>query len=199
MEEGCIVAILPVTVWLEPWQVLWGAYAAKQRTDLNAGRVKNKPDYQNPGVLQTDIEANTASCLCELATSLYTNQSWNGPYWHPKHHKQASKAPDVGRDIEVRRTRNVGSGIPVFEHEAQQNRRLVQAYIAPDVLQRVLDADPDYPGIEILLTGTILASRAWALGYQKYEEKRVCSPQFFTSVVSLAPDLVGNMFEINVK
>lgn len=190
------MSVAPIRLTLEPWQVDWGAYAAKQRTARNKGKVKNKPDYNsNPAALQTDIEANTASCLCELALSLYTKQSWNGPYWYPEYHSVASRAPDVGLHFEMRRTRNLGSGIPVFEREAKLGRMLVQGYISPEDLQRVLDSDPNYVSTTILLTGFVSARTAWNHGYQKYPEKRVCNPSFFQSVLHLSPTFQNNMFE----
>lgn len=189
------MSVAPVQVMLEPWQVDWGAYAAKQRTARNDGKVKNKPDYTNSAVLQTDIEANTASCLCELALSLFTKQSWNGPYWYPEYHSAASRAPDVGLLFEMRRTRNLGSGIPVFEREAKLGRILVQGYIAPEHLQAVLDSDPKYVRTPVLLTGFVSARIAWQYGYQKYPEKRVCNSTLFQSVLHLSPEFQGNMFE----
>jgi hypothetical protein len=180
----------PVGVILKPWQVEWAAYAGKQRTERNAGKVVNTPDYDvNPDSLQPDLDANTASCLCELATSIYTNQRWNGPYWSPKHHAEAKQTPDVGRDIEVRRTRELGRGIPVFEREAEREFRLVQAYISPEELTRVLEwaaADNDeFDFAEIVLTGTVPAAVAWKHGQQLYPDKRVCPARHFSSITSL--------------
>lgn len=179
----------PVCVILQPWQAEWGAYAGQQRTVRNAGKVVDKPDYDgNHDVLQPDLDANTASCLCELATSIYTNQRWNGPYWHPKHHV-AAQTPDVGRNIEVRRTRTLGNAIPVFEHEAEKKLQLVQAYISPEELSTVLDwatnNPDDFDYVNVFLTGTVPADVAWKNGWQKYPEKRVCPVRFFSSVVSL--------------
>lgn len=197
MSQGIDVlpkaAVQPVCVILHPWQVEWAAYAGKQRTERNAGQVKNKPDYdENPEALQTDIEANTASCLCELATSLFLNQRWNGAYWSPKHHKKAKLDPDVGRGIEVRRTRHLGSGVPVFEHEAARKIQLVQGYVYPDELQQVLEwaeKSPDhFDYAQVMLTGTVPAAVAWENGWQKYPEKRVCGPEFFASVHTLVWD-----------
>jgi hypothetical protein len=179
-------AVQPARVVLHPWQVEWAAYAAEQRTARNTGRVKNKPDYdENPDKLQTDIEANTASCVCELATSLYVNQRWNGPYWHPKHHLTAKRLPDVGRDIEVRRTRHIGAGIPVFEHEAAQKITLVQGYIAPEDLAQILmwaQKGPEhFDYTNVLLVGAVTADVAWEKGWQKYPEKKVCAATWFFS------------------
>lgn len=184
--------VLPVSVIMHPWQVEWAAYAGQQRTERNTGKVKNRPDYNaKPGVLQTDIEANTASCLCELATSLYTNQKWNGAYWSPKHHKDATSLPDVGKNIEVRRTRHLDFGIPVFEDEAKSKIQLVQAYVAPADLQDVLDwarKTPDeFDHITVLLMGTVAADIAWQNSWQPktWKEKRICPRTFFKSVKTL--------------
>jgi hypothetical protein len=193
MPQGLVMeqkTVRPVSVILHPWQVEWAAHAGQERTDRNIGHVKNKPDYEeNPDALQTDIEANTASCLCELATSLYANQRWNGPYWHPKHHPVAKGLPDIGRNIEVRRTRNIGAGIPVFEHEAERKIVLVQAYVSPDDLRQTLawaqTGSDAFEHVNVLLVGTVCAAVAWEKGWQKYPEKKVCPASMFCSVEAL--------------
>lgn len=184
--------VLPVSVILHPWQVEWAAYAGSQRTERNTGKVKNRPDYDaKPEALQTDIEANIASCLCELATSLYTNQKWNGAYWSPKHHAAATSLPDVGKNIEVRRTRHLNFGVPVFEQEADDKIQLVQAYITSTDLQDVLNwankTPDDFEYVTVLLTGTVAADVAWENSWQpkKWKEKRVCPQAFFQSVKTL--------------
>lgn len=182
--------IKPVNVILKPWQVEWAAYAGQQRTERNIGKVTNTPDYDvNPDSLQTDIEANTASCLCELATSIYVNQRWNGAYWHPMYHSEASQTPDVGRDIEVRRTRRLENSIPVFQKEADRKIQLVQAYVAPEELACVLNwaatSSESFNYAIVTLTGTVPAEIAWKNGWQKYPEKRVCPQKFFLPVESL--------------
>ena len=180
----------PVSVILKPFQVEWAAYAGDQRTKRNAGKVVNTPDYDvNPAALQPDLHANIASCLCELATSIYLNQRWNGPYWSPKHHSEAKQIPDIGRDIEVRRTRELGRGIPVFEREAEREFRLVQAYITPEELDRVLgwaaEDNDAFDFAAIVLTGTVPAAVAWKNGEQLYPNKRVCPARYFSSIASL--------------
>lgn len=180
-----------VSVVLKPWQVDWAAYAGAQRTVRNIGKVKNTPDYDvAPETLQTDIEANTASCLCELATSILLNQRWNGPYWHPEHHKEASHTPDVGKNIEVRRTRTIGGSIPVFPQEAERRIQLVQAYISDEELQQVLAVEDTakFETARVLLLGAIDAETAWEKGSQKYPVKRMCAPEWFYSVSKLLVD-----------
>lgn len=185
------VIALPVPVILKSWQVVWAAHAGAQRTKLNKGKVEDKPDYKDKeDALQPDIVASTASCLCELAVSIYLNQRWNGPYWDPKkHHGSAKQAPDVGHNIEVRRTRTLGSEIPVHEHEATKNLQLVQAYIDDKEIAEVLDwaeKGIDYfDYVTIILTGTVPAEIAWNNGAQTYEDKRTCPARFFSSVAFL--------------
>ena len=146
-------------VQLTPWQLRWAQDAGEKRTSLNAGaKVKDKPDYMNHDVLQDDLTANIAACACELAVSLHLNQSWNGAYWLPSEHKSASLAPDVGKNVEVRRVRKIGNPMPVKESEQQCD--IFQAYMGADT-----------PGT-VEITGWAPGWYAWSMGKQVYPEKR---------------------------
>jgi hypothetical protein len=158
-------------VELTPWQLRWAKDAGEKRTTLNINsNVKDKPDYQNHNVLQDDLTANIAACACELAVSIYLNQSWNGAYWLPSEHKQASVVPDVGRNIEVRRVRDRKNPMPVKESEQQFN--IFQAYNYPE--------NPKF----VEITGWAPGWYAWNMGKQVYPEKRALD-------VSLLWDLQG--------
>lgn len=181
-------AVKPLVVILKPWQVDWASYAGAQRTARNANKAKNKPDYDvNPAVLQTDIEANTASCLCELATSIALNQRWNGPYWNYEHRKEAGNSPDVGYNIEVRRTRTIGGGIPVKPEEATKKIKLVQAYVSDEDLQQVLACEDvaNFQTVRVELLGAVDSDVAWAHGAGSLPEKRYCGPEWFYPVAEL--------------
>jgi hypothetical protein len=184
----------PVLVVLKSWQVDWAAYAGAQRTARNVGQVVDKPDYtMAPKSLQTDIEANTASCLCELATSIALNQRWNGPYWHPDLHRaEPDQGPDIGYNIEVRRTRTIGGDIPVKPYEPEKKIRIVQAYIADEELQAVLACDDTmkFQSARVSLLCAIDADIAWARGVHRDSkgepsEKRWCNPKWAYSVSEL--------------
>ncbi len=176
---------------LTPWQVEWGAHAGAERTKRNAGRVKDKPDYDGShGKLQPNIQANTASCLCELAASLYVNQRWNGPYWHPQHQSKADDFPDVGYGVEVRRTRTIGGTLPVFPREARSDLILVQAYISQEDLDEVLmwsqKGSEYFEYVKIDFLGAVYGDVAYARGDDtQYSEKKTCKPEWFFSAEEL--------------
>jgi len=162
-------------VELAPWQLRWAQDAGEKRTSLNAGaKVKDKPDYQNHQVLQDDLTANIAACACELAVSLHLNQSWNGAYWLPSEHRQASLAPDVGRNIEVRRVRDKKNPMPVKESE--QHCNIFQAYSYPESLNIVE------------ITGWAPGWYAWSMGKQVYAEKRALDVSLLWSLNSYERD-----------
>jgi hypothetical protein len=144
--------------YLTPWQLRWAKDAGFKRTEANDGKMKDRPDYQDHSVLQDDLTANIAACKCELAISLYLNQSWNGAYWLPSEHKIASKAPDVGRNVEVRRVRELGNPLPVKVTE--QNSDIFQVW---DDKQR-----EDH----LVIVGWAPGLYAWKYGEQKWQEKR---------------------------
>lgn len=149
-----------IEVYLTPWQLRWAEYAGKMRTEANQN-TKDRPDYQDHSVLQDDLIANIAACKCELAVSLLLNQSWNGPYWEASEHKEASKLPDVGKNVEVRRVREAGNPMPVKITET-----------GCDLFQVWDDkANPD----RLVVTGWAPGWYAWAHGEQRYAEKRALS------------------------
>lgn len=188
----------PVRVILKPFQVEWAVYAGRQRTIRNLGKVKNTDDYKEKAdKLLPDLDANIASCLCELATSVYTKQSWNGAYWSPKDHDDASVMPDVGWNIEVRRTKeNNGNGIPIKPSEIKKNMQMVQAFIdekydLPMVLSWLAKDDGSgtaYDCVDILLLGTISAVAAEPFCQQTYDAKMVCPAELLVSVETLCPE-----------
>lgn len=146
-----------IDFYLTPWQLRWAEYAGQQRTESNKNTT-DKPDYKDHSVLQDDLIANIAACKCELAVSLYLNQSWNGPYWEASEHKEASKVPDVGRKVEVRRVREAGNPMPVKITETGYD------------LFQVWD-DKENPS-RVVIIGWAPGWYAWYYGEQKYKEKR---------------------------
>jgi len=148
-------------ITLKPWQLRWAQDAGKKRTELNEGKVTDRPDYADHSVLQDDLTANTAACICELAVSLCLNQSWNGAYWLPSEHREASKAPDVGHNVEVRRVRHLGRPMPVKKSE--QDCDIFQVWSNPNDLSQVK------------IIGWAPGVYAWQHGEQLWQEKRALS------------------------
>lgn len=171
-----------------PWHVTLAMHCARQR--LNAMGRRDRPDYRAKHLLQSEPMANLAACLCELAVSLHYDRRWNGPYWDMKHHRTASRLPDVGECIEVRRTRAIGNGVPVKESDAQKHYWIVQAYVDDETLTRLLsggDAQPDLSDVCVSIVGQVEAAVAWEQGSQRYPEKRVCPASLMQPV---SPELV---------
>lgn len=175
---------VPIAVWQQEWPI----YAGLKRFLYNAGKVHDRNEYKDKSILQPEITANIASCLCEYATSKHFNQSWNGPYWRPEYHNEANIAPDFGNNGAVRRTRMYpDTRISVLKHE--QEFLLVQAFI-PDVVlfplvERALAGLPPLnQDVYVWLLGQIDGRTAWYSGepFKTTPDKRWCDAKFLTPV-----------------
>lgn len=188
--EGAGVTRKFVAVSLAPWHVQWAVDAGLKRVEFNIGRAKDRPAYQNKKILQPEPKANIASCLCEIATSVHLNQTWNGPYWRNKYHAQASVLPDVGRDIEVRRTRTFGGPIAVKLSDTVSNWLLVQAYIPEPPLDKIVELalagqEPTDEDVTVWLLGQVRANIAWNNGYLVEgwdDDKKYCDARFLAAM-----------------
>lgn len=178
-------------VQIPAWEQEWPIDAGVKRYRYNAGHVRDRGEYADKEVLQPELTANIASCLCEYAASKHYNQSWNGPYWRPQYHSIAKAAPDFGNDGSVRRTRTFPGGrMSVLDTDMQHNWLLVQAFI-PDVVlfplvERFakglppLDAD-----VHVWLLGQVRAPMAWSRGYfldNSNGAKKWCDPVHLEAV-----------------
>ena len=181
-------------VFLTPWQVEWAVLAGMERYSRNKNcDVQDTDDYKEPENKQPEDIANVSTCLCELATSIRLNKRWNGAFWSPKYHKAASSAPDVGYDIEVRRTRYLPNSVPIKEAEKDSGRgiHVVQAYISfSDVvegLQHFHDKKDKFSEMTVWLTGTIPAAEGWkhSVTHQSYSTKLACPARFLRPVSTL--------------
>lgn len=188
--KGASVTRKFVAVSLAPWHVEWAVYAGLKRVEFNTGRAKDKPAYQNKKVLQSEPKANIAACLCELATSIHLNQMWNGPYWRNKYHKDAAVLPDVGRDIEVRRTRTVGGEIPVKYGDTVSNWLLVHGYVPDPPLDQIVTRalagqEPANVDVTVWLLGQVRANIAWNNGHFVDgwdDDKKSCPARFLEAM-----------------
>lgn len=184
-------------VFLTPWQVEWGVLAGMERYRRNKDcDVQDTDDYKEKENKQPEDIANVSTCLCELATSLRLNKRWNGPFWSPKYHKPASSAPDVGYNIEVRRTRYLPNSVPIKEDEKDSGRRIhvVQAYVPfNDVvvgLEQFRSGKDQFSEMTVWLTGTILAAEGWknSFAHSSYSTKLACPAWLLQPVCTLLPN-----------
>lgn len=193
MTNNAAVLPTPVTVTLHPWQVDLAAHCGAERATRNAGRVKDTVDYTNKGCLQPELDANIATCMCELAVSVYLRQSWNGPYWSPEHPRAGRPAYDVGANIEVRRTRTLDGGeIPVKPSEASAkiDVQIVQAYVPDEVACEVVRwfyaGSSAFEYVNVVITGVISAKTAWEKSKKDpKKQKQNCSQRWLRDISTL--------------
>jgi hypothetical protein len=92
-------------VELTHWEYHNASHVATMRTVYNWSS-KDAVHYKRDR-MEDDRTANLAAAVCELAVAKTINEYWHGSAWHPVENKKfAATLPDVGHDIEVRRSRN---------------------------------------------------------------------------------------------
>jgi len=139
-----------VIVRLETWEREWAEHVARQRNAANEG--KADAAHYDPSRMQDNLTASIASCVAELAVAKACNLYWDGSYWPAERHREFADRADVGRNVEVRRTRSVNGRLPVRKRDAERDRVMALAFPVP----------PDF--VEVRIFGTVGARRAWLLG-----------------------------------
>jgi hypothetical protein len=139
-----------VIVRLERWEREWAEHVARNRNEANEG--KQDAAHYDPSRMQDNLTASIASCVAELAVAKGYGLYWDGAYWTAAEHRKFADRPDVGQNVEVRRTRSSGGRLPVRRRDMERGRVMALAYPVP----------PDFT--EVRLLGTIGAVRGWELG-----------------------------------
>lgn len=143
------IVVEPLIVDLEPWEYAHACDVGIRRFTANWGR--GDAEYYNRGRMEDDRTAQVAAAICELAVAKHTNRYWPGHVWHASDHDKYEDAPDVGRNIEVRRIRT-GTSAAVRKH--QLGRGLV-LWVAKPI-------PPEFTQVE--LYGWMHYDEAWEKG-----------------------------------
>jgi hypothetical protein len=121
-----------VTVRLEDWEYDWAVHVGKQVTLANRGK-KDARHYPDRSVMQDDETANIMSAVAEMAVAKATNRYWSGSYWPAARHEELRGGPDVGDNIEVRRTRRRDGHLPIRQRDVNLGRICFSAYVHDDM------------------------------------------------------------------
>lgn len=119
---------------------------------FNFRRESKDADWYDRNLMQDDVRASIAACVCEMAVAKALNMYWGAHYWHTIDHKKYEAIADVGTNVEVRRIRERTNEPAIRWRDVERERIVVAAYAEPPLFIRV----------EVL--GWIPASEGWALG-----------------------------------
>jgi hypothetical protein len=139
-----------MNVRLETWEREWAEHVARKRNEANVG--KQDAAHYDPARMEDNLVAAVASCVAELAVAKACNLYWDGSYWEAGRHREFSDRADVGRNVEVRRTRKAAGRLVIRARDVKRGRVMALAYPVP----------PEF--VEVVVVGTIAAERGWELG-----------------------------------
>jgi hypothetical protein len=137
-------------VRLDPWEREWAEHVARKRNDANVG--KADAAHYDPARMQDNLTASIAACVAELAVAKACNLYWDGSYWPAHRHPEFADRPDVGANVEVRRTRKAWGPLVIRKRDVERNRVMALAFPVP----------PSF--VDVRVVGTIGAARGWELG-----------------------------------
>jgi hypothetical protein len=137
-------------VRLDPWEREWAEHVARKRNDANVG--KADASHYDQARMQDNLTASIAACVAELAVAKACNLYWDGSYWPAHRHPEFADRPDVGANVEVRRTRKAWGPLVIRKRDVERNRVMALAFPVP----------PSF--VDVRVVGTIGAARGWELG-----------------------------------
>lgn len=85
-----------------PWEYRLASQVGTARFVANWGRAN--ASHYDEDKMEVDRKAQPAAVLCEIAVARYTNQYCHCHAWHWSEQEKYDHIPDVGNDIEVRRS-----------------------------------------------------------------------------------------------
>ena len=141
-----------VIVELEPFEYAWACHVGNQRFIANWYNTDGN-HYQHRTDNNTDDRrtADMAAAICELAIAKATNRYWAGHVWAREDHQKYRGRPDVGTNIEVRRSKN-NQSVMVFKKDLNKNQILFAAHPIP----------PEFRLVHVW--GFLNCDEAWKLG-----------------------------------
>jgi hypothetical protein len=139
----------PTLIHLDPWEYEHAADVGIRRFTANWG--KQDAAHYDKARMEDDRTAQVAAAICELAVAKHTNRYWSGHVWHASEHHKYRDAPDVGKNIEVKRVRT-GKTVAVRKHQLHKGLVLFAACPEP----------PEFRVVEI--GGWEWVDEAWAKG-----------------------------------
>jgi hypothetical protein len=125
---------------------------------FNARRDSEDKHYYDRSRMEDDFTAGIASAVCEMAVAKHTNRYWGAHVWHASDHDKYKDMPDVGTNIEVRRTRT--DFVAIRHKDVQANRVIFAASVKL----------PEF--VEVTIHGWITAAEGWELGYPADYDKQ---------------------------
>ena len=137
-------------VRLDPWEREWAEHVGRKRDEANEG--KRDAAHYDPARMQDNLTASIAACVAELAVAKACNLYWDGSYWPAHRHPEFADRPDVGANVEVRRTRKAWGPLVIRKRDVERNRVMALAFPVP----------PSF--VDVRVVGTIGAARGWELG-----------------------------------
>lgn len=117
-----------IEIELYPWEYQLAAQVGAARTAANW----NRPDaaHYDRSRMEDDRTAQQAAVAAEIATARAFNRYWTAcGAWSNSDHLGYKNLPDVGRNIEVRRIREVNGTDFAFDPKRDRDRALVAAYV----------------------------------------------------------------------
>ena len=117
-------------VRLDDWELEWATHVAVKRNEANEGR--QDAAHYDPARMQDNLTASVAACVAELAVAKACNLYWDGSYWKAGEHRRFADRADVGKNVEVRRTRSAGGRLPVrsFRSSAESSNACMAAMVS---------------------------------------------------------------------
>jgi hypothetical protein len=151
-------------------KVFLETYEIENAIRVGAGRYNMRKDsqdksYYNNDRKQNDLLASINSAVAECAVAKHTNQYWHAGVWTNDKHLLFKDQADVGKNIEVRRTREPYNPIPVRKSDVTRGRVVFGVYVK------------DFEYEEVDIVGYIKSEDGWAIGkrpdWDRYDDNRV--------------------------
>jgi hypothetical protein len=159
-------------ITLTPWEYQHASNIGIARFAANWESINAKHYKQER--MQDDRTAQVAATICEIAVAKATNRYWSGSVWSAKDHQKYKSIADVGKNIEVRRSRN-NNTVAVRKHQLGKNLVLFGAYAIPEEFRQVE------------IWGWLNYDKAWELGYaSEYDQEntRLINKDLFNELES---------------
>lgn len=145
--------------------------------------------YYDPDRMEDNRVASRASAVAELVVATFLKLNWGAEVWKREDHEIYRDTPDVGPNIEVRRTRNAQAPLTVRKRDLQRkpDRVVVSVFVDSQDLTRGQ------------IMGWLPAAEAWDQGYKPHypdprNEVRVVSYPFLYPITDT--DRLANHVEL---
>ena len=146
-------------IQLETWEYEYAAQVGMRRTTANWNK-HDAAHYNDKSKMEDNRTANHAAAWCELAVAKATNQYWSGSVWCSHDHNKFKAMPDVGLNIEVKRSRTKDD---ISIRDGQYGLGMILFVARP--------AAPEFRSVDIW--GWIEFDKAWDEGEPVYGKNNV--------------------------